>query len=35
MAVLKEFNIKQHYEEHSEKYDKHIGQLRMGKVNEL
>lgn len=35
MAVLQEYNIKQHYEDHSEKYDKRTGQLRMGKVNEL
>ncbi|KAL2083019.1 hypothetical protein ACEWY4_020792 [Coilia grayii] len=35
VAVPKEYNIKRHYETHSEKYSKYTGQHRMEKLNEL
>ena len=35
MAVLKEYNLKRHYETHADKYGKYTGRLRTEKVNEL
>ena len=35
VAVVKEYNIKRHYETHAEKYGEYTGQLRTQKLNEL